>query len=940
MKQEGGNVELNVAEIGRNSSTGLYHIHSGSFIIARGNDGASLFLGTDSSKTANGNGTFRISSGSFTTRTGVYLGSPSGGIGRFEVIGSYPSLIGIGSQSGIDGSWIQNAGSTLSVRIDKTPQGVTPVFVDDVDDDDSGDGDVTFESGALLDVGFTAAFHNGGTFTVMEWEGDVTDNGLQFAPTVDTNIWSFRVDAANKRLTVTATGAPIDRSFVHPGLSHKLSDLERMRDMVNAGIEPYASTFESMRSSSRARFTYEPGTTAEELEANGGTPNNNAMRNDGVAAYYNALMWFITGDERHAEAAIRIFTLWSGVRNIDGIPLDAGRHWRIIEAAEIIKSTYDGWAPEDIQAFGDMLVFPGYSNTRVPNGDDLSLYWKSFQGDPKRHGNQGLFAMRVVMAIGVFLDNEIIYDRAARYIQGAPAREDDIPYVSGPSIQGNQIGTFEHFDEFNRNGERNTIADYGYNEVIHNYIFANGQGQESSRDQVHAVTGNAIIMTMSEMAWTQGDDIYGYLDNRPLLGMEYQLRYNLSADVTFPDQPTPWDPKVENGQFLERLDRSGRFFSKKINPFLVDDLNSVTRGNTNLQPNYEMNLAHYRDRLGLPGEDTIWLQRGLDYLVDEIGFEGQGTPWDFPSYGGLTFRRTSPGDPVQGFSNGTPDFAMNTLPATIQAENFDYFPIDGEGHTYSDTTPANSGVSYRLADAVDLTATSEGGFAISDIGAGEWVTYTVSPPAAGSYDIIARYASSASGGTIQFSLDGSDVSGQVSVPHGGSASTGASDWKDMVIATDVPLSQGVQQLRIDFGGTSDSFLLNSFSIQTPAIEDWRVTHFRTPQNDGIALDTFDADKDGLSNLLEYAIGQDPLVASRTPALVVSNSTENPGDLEIVFDRISDPTLTYEVQRSETLLESSWVPVVTIAGQDNDTIVIPESLSPDVPQMFFRLHVSR
>lgn len=180
----------------------------------------------------------------------------------------------------------------------------------------------------------------------MEWEGDVFDNGLQFSPSVDKNIWSFRVDETNKQLTVTAAGNPINRAFVHPGLSHKLSDLDRMRDMVAAGVEPYASTFEALRANGRAQHTYQPSSAADETTS-GGTANNNALRNDGVAAYYNALMWYITGDERHAEASIRIFTAWSGVTNISSFALNAGRHWRLIEAAEIIKSTYNGWDPAD-----------------------------------------------------------------------------------------------------------------------------------------------------------------------------------------------------------------------------------------------------------------------------------------------------------------------------------------------------------------------------------------------------------------------------------------------------------------------------------------------------------------------------------------------------------------------------------------------------------------
>jgi len=700
IQQEGGIVILNQVAIGGEDSAGAYHLHSGALEITSENKGYSLFLGSDISGKGGGRGSFSISAGRIKTRAGIYLGSNEGGKGTFEVIGSHSIGIDVGSLGSLSGGWIQNNGSVLKVRIDKTKQGITPIFIDNVEKYRGGN--VLFKKGAILDVDFTTSLLNGGTFTVMEWEGQATDQGLEFASSVDTNIWSFKVDNANKQLTVTAKGEPLKRQFVHPGLSHKLSDLERMRDMVAAGVEPYASSFQALRKSSRAQYTYMPHKSSSELVKNKGEANNNALRADGVAAYYNALMWFITGNEKHAETSIRIFNAWTGVKSIGSFALNAGRHWRLIEAAEIIKHTYDGWDPEEIQAFSDMLLYPGYSNTTPP--EELNgIYWAGFQGDSARHGNQGLFAMRVIMAIGVFLDNEVIYDRALRYLQGAPARKDDIPYPSGPPIIDDKIASYEHFDEFRRKGEEKTISNYGYNEVMHNYIYPNGQSQEFSRDMAHGLAGIGIISTMSEIAWTQGDDLYGHLDNRPLLGQEYYFRYNLSLKNTYPDQPKPWEPTAENGEFIQRRDQSGRWFSLKANPYLAQNVGEehFKRGKFNHEPGYEMNLAHYRDRINVAPERMIWLERGLELILKDPGFEKEGTPWDHASWGSLTFRRVSPGDPVNGFSNGNPSFALHKIPTTIQAENFDYFPINGQGRTYHDLTKTNSGKEYRLNEGLE-----------------------------------------------------------------------------------------------------------------------------------------------------------------------------------------------------------------------------------------------
>ena len=651
-----------------------------------------------------------------------------------------------------------------------------------------------------------------GTFiadaTTQSFELDGTlDGGASF------NGGRAQINGFQLRTIPVVTGLA---QLVHPGISHKLSDLDRMKYMVKAGIEPWASTYNNLRNHSRAQYDYpvnvvnqDPSFVTEYSSA-----SRNWFKNDSTAAYYNALMWYITEDIRHAEKAIEIFNTYKGLRrNTTGIPLESGRVWRIIEAAEIIKHTYDGWDPVDMQEFADMLVYPGYSATTVPtsaiNNDDFTFYWHIYNGDPARHGNQGLFAMRTMMAMGIFLDNPVMYDRALRYLRGQTHRPDDLPYPSGPPINNNNITSCAFFDEFTQNGFSNAIPDYGYNEVISNYIFENGQSQESSRDQAHAMGGVITINVMSEMAWNQGDDLYGHLNNRPLLGLEFYLRYNLSPDVAYPDQPSPWEPTIGSGEYISRTDRSGRWRSQLINPGVNCDQNNNTRGNDNLRPIYEMTLGHYRDRLRLPSDDYKWLQRGQDFYHQQIGIvEAEGVITDHPTYGSLAFHRVSPGDPISGFdANGVPQFAMNMLPLTIEAENFDYFSheADGQGRTYGDSTPGNQGGLYRFDSDVDVEQSAQGETYVGQTADGEFLTYTVNVPATGDYDIRAQVSAPAVGNSIRFLINGVDRTGLVAVPN----TSGFEDWTNLTVARGVSLSQGVQQVRIDFGG---EFTLDNFSI--------------------------------------------------------------------------------------------------------------------------------
>jgi len=403
--------------------------------------------------------------------------------------------------------------------------------------------------------------------------------------------------------------------FVHPGITNKRSDLDRVRYMVESKIDPWYSSYKEMESDSRSSFNYAVRGRSTFTEVGRDNRVNYREWNDDIrAAYYNAIRWYVTGDERHAEKAIEIFRAWRNVTTVSSngtTALSGGVGYIMIEAAEIIKSTYDGWSAEDIQDFKDMLVYPGYSNTKEPDGISSSFgsfYWQAYQGDPVRHGNQGLSGWRTVMAMGIFLDNEIMYDRALRYIRGQAHRPDDLPYPPGPNTSNSITGSNEYTDTYSIT-RGSSIEDYGYNEVMTNYIYENGQCQESARDHQHTVYGIGNLTMIAEMAWNQGDDLYSHEDSRLLLGLEYNMRYNVSAIRSYPDQPNPWIPVTSTnntpGEFEARFDRTGRFFAKRISP-------TAAGGFPGVRPVFEMPIGHYVGRGFKTPEEVKWTIRARD----------------------------------------------------------------------------------------------------------------------------------------------------------------------------------------------------------------------------------------------------------------------------------------------------------------------------------------
>ena len=144
------------------------------------------------------------------------------------------------------------------------------------------------------------------------------------------------------------------------------------------------------------------------------------------------------------------------------------------------------------------------------------------------------------------------------------------------------------------------------------------------------------------------------------------------------------------------------------------------------------------------------------------------------------------GGPVSTPFGGTPA----PVPGTIQAENFDN---GGQGVAYSDTTAGNSGGGFRTTEAVDVETTTDtgGGFNLGWMAPGEWLKYTVNVTAAGPYDIELRAAASGSGGTFHIEMNGTNVSGPLTVPNTG----GWQSWTTLT-SPNVTLSAGQQVLRL------------------------------------------------------------------------------------------------------------------------------------------------
>ncbi|MCM1490202.1 MAG: DUF4979 domain-containing protein [Muribaculum sp.] len=563
-----------------------------------------------------------------------------------------------------------------------------------------------------------------------------------------------------------------ERQFVHPGCTYTQGQIDRMRAMVEAKVEPYYTTFLKLKESDYSRLdrnVTDRGTFIRENQFNG------TVGVDGRCAHDLALLWKLTDDRRYADKAVEYLNANSHYTNTSSRgtgPLDNGKINLLIEAAELLRD-YDGWAAEDQQRFKDMLTYPYYSTTEDlfekfasidESKNGITFYWNIYNGDAGRFGNQGIFAMLAMMTMGIYLDNEVMYERALRYLSGLPHRPDDLPYVSGPPVTSKKpIKTSEYQLDYSLDGRKSDIEDYGYDEQLQYYFFPNGQCQESSRDQGHTIGGVHKYIEVAEIAWNQGDRMYSLLDNRLLKGIEFNYRYNLSFFQSYPDQPEPWEPAgytsnwdevtLENNMYLQTRFRSGRWESVKPCP---DERGSISNVGSR-----ESAYAHYLIRAGEPDENTLWLRRTHDYTMEKYGYEtwGASPNWYYEWNGWGTLTKTlgtwMAGDPVT-YKNGLRESGIHSLPGSFAAADYDYYNIseDGEGHTYHKLSAAQPSA-YRPDGGVALVLADDK-WVVTDTKPGEWMNYTVSCPLGESYDVYITYRCK-SASTVGVAVSGGDI---------------------------------------------------------------------------------------------------------------------------------------------------------------------------------------
>jgi len=282
--------------------------------------------------------------------------------------------------------------------------------------------------------------------------------------------WQYTL-AGPSTNTVTYTAS----TFVHPGALDSRGELDFVKAQIQANAQPWKAEFDRLLASSYATRTPHGSTIIS--VGNGG--DETTSRDDAIAAYTQALLWYHSGNATYANRAIAILNSWTNLQSItatdDQKRLQAGWIGAVFAPAAEIMRGYSGWTTNDIANLQAMFRRAFY-----PQLNTMSTW----------NGNVDLTQIDAMMAIAVF-------------------NEDKTEFNAGLSRLAIRIPSYIYLSSAGTPppiaGDGGNVQSFWSNPTL----WTNGLTQETCRDNGHHAQfalGSAIHA--AETAWHQGVDVY------------------------------------------------------------------------------------------------------------------------------------------------------------------------------------------------------------------------------------------------------------------------------------------------------------------------------------------------------------------------------------------------------------------------------------------------
>ncbi|QNE19508.1 hypothetical protein F1D05_18295 [Kribbella qitaiheensis] len=313
--------------------------------------------------------------------------------------------------------------------------------------------------------------------------------------------------AAQRPAAVSAPAAVnAPASFTHPGVGSSRAQLDFVRAKVQAGAQPWTNAYNQAKNSNYASLSRTPTPRAVVECGPYSDPNLGCTneREDAIAAYTDALIWYIGRDDRYAQKSIALMDAWSNTisdHTNSNAPLQtawSASSWP--KAAEIIKHVYGNWP--NAGRFETML---------------RNVYLPEIVNGSNSNGNWELSMTEAIQGIGVFLDDQTVYDKAISLFR---VRTPAYVYLSSD-------GALPKTKPSQNLNTRDKIVAYWQGQGT----FVDGLTQETCRDFTHTGYGISSISHVLETSRIQGIDLYPEFGERLRQALGFQSRWERNLEA-------------------------------------------------------------------------------------------------------------------------------------------------------------------------------------------------------------------------------------------------------------------------------------------------------------------------------------------------------------------------------------------------------------------------
>ena len=288
------------------------------------------------------------------------------------------------------------------------------------------------------------------------------------------------------------------QSMQHPGVLVSGQQLDFVKLQVKEKKEPIYGQYQKAVASQYGALDYSPqGPPANGVIECGpySKPDHGcrAESEDATTAYLQAVLWWISGNHRYADNAIRIMNAYSRrltAYTNSNAPLQAAwsaEMWP--RAGEIIRYSSAGWKPEEVRAFGDMLTKIHFPLIR--------------EGSTHTGGNWELSMIEAMMGIAVFTDDRALLEHAEQMW-----RERVPTYFYNAKLDGGR-------PKLSPKAPRNSWQQSSFE------ASTSGMSEETCRDLSHTGYGISATIAAAETAHIQGDKLYESEEQRLIGTMEF-----------------------------------------------------------------------------------------------------------------------------------------------------------------------------------------------------------------------------------------------------------------------------------------------------------------------------------------------------------------------------------------------------------------------------------